>query len=481
MFDGFIRDHAYLTPRAAAVVTPARTISYAEFNADIDRFGGAIGELGVTARTNVVSVALDNPYLTYVLIAALARLRIPSSPFNDHGAEVRLVQDRPGSGDDSPGPRLIVLGADWIERVRAAEPTALPVLEIDPEAVGRVMLSSGTTRTPRRVAMTWRRMQAINLTSICTRGAGLHGTCIPLTTVEAMQGYAIAISAWSVGAALTGGVGPREAPALMERCPLGLIGCTPAQLGVLLAALPPGFSPRAGWWISVAGARLPVALAREARLRLATDVRVSYGATEGSPTTLGHAADLEENPGQIGVMLGDAIVEILDDEGRPVPDGQSGELRIRGDRVASGYIDDPEATAERFKDGWFLTRDIGRRLPDGRIILEGRVDDRMILGGGAKFMPGVLEDAAAACPGVLDCAAFAVPDAADLDVCWLAVVAGPGFDRDSLALHLSKYPSLPPNRFAWIDEIPRNAMGKIERFKLREALQAALGAKASDG
>jgi acyl-coenzyme A synthetase/AMP-(fatty) acid ligase len=68
-----------------------------------------------------------------------------------------------------------------------------------------------------------------------------------------------------------------------------------------------------------------------------------------------------------------------------------------------------------------------------------------------------------------------VPDAQGLDQCWLAVVAAPDFERDSLARHLTGYGGLPANRFAWIDEIPRNAMGKVERAKLRDALMAALG------
>ena len=100
----------------------------------------------------------------------------------------------------------------------------------------------------------------------------------------------------------------------------------------------------------------------------------------------------------------------------------------------------------------------------------------MILGDVGKFMPAFLEDAALACPGILDVAAFAVPNRAGLDDCWLAVVTEPGFDRDDLAPHLSGYKGLPPNRFAWVDEVPRNAMGKIERTKLRDALLAVLDA-----
>jgi acyl-coenzyme A synthetase/AMP-(fatty) acid ligase len=130
------------------------------------------------------------------------------------------------------------------------------------------------------------------------------------------------------------------------------------------------------------------------------------------------------------------------------------------------------ASAERFQDGWFLTRDVGRRLPDGRIVLEGRLDDRMIVDG-VKFMPQTLESAALACAGVSDCAAFAVPDGEGIDRCWLAVAAVPGFDRDALAAHLQDYPGLPPRRFAWIEEIPRNAMGKVDRKLLRDAVLAA--------
>lgn len=474
MFDGSIRDHAHLTPRATAVITPTRTLTYAVFNAEIDRFAAAMPELGVDRSTQVVSIAMDDPALTYVLMAALARLRIPTSPFNDPGADVRLVQGRPGAGDAAPGPRLVTLTEAWIQDVRAREPLPLRQLPIDPDAVGRVMLSSGTTRRPKRIAITWARMQAINLANFSGRGAGVHGVWAPLTTVESIQGFTLAISAWSQGSALAGGFRAPDIPGLMESRPVGLLGCTPTQLRGVLASLPADFQPRPGWRVSVGGSRLPVSLARDARLRLSPDLRVTYGATEATFNTLGLASGLEEDPGYVGVALNGAILEFVDEAGRPVAEGESGEIRIRGPRVADGYLDDPDATAERFRDGWFYTRDVGRRLADGRIILEGRIDDRMILADMGKFMPAFLEDAALACPGVIDCAAFAVPNAAGLDVCWLAVVGAPGFDRGSLAGHLARYRDLPPPRFAWVEEIPRNAMGKVQRTVLRDALLVAI-------
>ncbi|HEX7943137.1 MAG TPA: fatty acid--CoA ligase family protein, partial [Phenylobacterium sp.] len=165
------------------------------------------------------------------------------------------------------------------------------------------------------------------------------------------------------------------------------------------------------------------------------------------------------------------IVEIVDDDGNPLPDGEVGEIRVRGPRMIYGYLDDPEATAERFRDGWFYSGDLGRRLPDGRLVLEGRADERMNLGG-IKVMPALLEEAALACPGVRDAAAFAVPDEQGLEHAWIAVAAAPGFDRDTLTPHMAAYPGLPAHRFAWIDEIPRNTMGKVDRGRLRDAVLA---------
>ena len=252
---------------------------------------------------------------------------------------------------------------------------------------------------------------------------------------------------------------------------------TPGHLRQLLQALPPGFALNPGWRIGVAGAPLPPPLAREAMARITPDLRIIYGSTECSLLAYGHAGDLEAEPGVVGATPSGAVLEIVGDDGRPLPHGQSGEVRITSERMTVGYLGDPEASAERFRDGWFHTRDVGRRLPDGRLVLEGRADDRLNLAGGVKFMPQALETAAMACPGVVDCAAFAAPEAGrpdGLDQCWLAVVVPPGFDRETLADHLKGRRGLPPLRFAWIDEIPRNAMGKIERGKLRDLLLTAL-------
>ncbi len=470
MFDRPIRDFAVWTPRAPAIVLPGRSVSYAEFDPDIDRLGRALLDLGVRPERGVVSLAAPDPYLQRALLCALARLGVVSSPSDDEAADLKLVllpegQAAPGGGD------VLALSESWAREALTAPHRPLPVLDPDPEAIVRVMLSSGTTRRPKRVAATWRRTVSITLGNIAIYGGVSRNVWVPMTGADSLMGYSMAVCAWRLGAAAGAGFSVANLPSLMERYATGIAVVTPTLLRTMLAALPPGFQPQAGWRLQSGGSALPVALAREAALRISPDIWIGYGATESSCLATGPALAMTDTPGAVGHVVAGALVDIVDEAGTPLPDGQSGELRVRGTRTASGYVGDPEATEAVFRDGWYCTRDLAHRRPDGRIVVEGRLDERMIVGG-RKLMPIVMEEPVHAHPGVADCAAFAVPGKAGLDQAWLAIAIAQGFDRERLLADLARLPDFPPLRVAWIDEIPRNAMGKVERARLRDAVLA---------
>jgi len=472
MFDARIRDHARWNPRALAVITPRERVTYARFDSDIDRFGTALAALGVHPGRGVVSLRLASPYLICVATAALARLGVASAPRDDDAADLHLVDGQPASTDD---PRMLRLSPAWVTEALAAPHTPLPRLPADPGRVVRVNLSSGTTRVPRRVALTAARIDGANTAQLCSFAAGRLGTWLAIPGPDTAAGFVLPVSAWSVGAAYAGGLPLETLAEWLEVLEPGLVCATPLQLRQLLAFLPPGYRPQPRWRFWTGGAAAPPALIQQVRLRITPDVWINYGSTEASLNSVGPAFGEGDVPGQVGHPFTGCEIEVLGPDGVPVPAGDTGEIRIRSDRMSTGYIDDPDATARRFRDGWFHPGDLGRYLPDGRLVIEGRVDDRMNLAGGFKFMPERIEVPALACPGVTDCAAFAVPDPQGFDQCWLAVAAAPGFDRETLAAHLANYPGLPPPRFAWVDEVPRNAMGKVERAKLRDAVLAALG------
>lgn len=476
MFDRPIRDFAQWTPRAPAVVTPNRTISYAEFNADIDRVGAALMDLGVRPETGVVSLEIHDVYLHRTMLCALARLGVVSSPQDDEAADLKLVLHQIGAAAPE-GPRRLILTQDWAAQALARPHQPLPMLNPDPHRVVRVMLSSGTTAKPKRVATTWRRAEAITLANFSVYGAMGRMAWVPLTGSDSLMGHAMGPCAWALGAAAAAGWSAALLPSLLERYQTGVVVITSEGLRVLLRVLPHGFETKPGWRFQVGGAALPAGLAEEAALRLTSDLWTGYGATESSRITAGPARAQADTPGAVGWVVAGAEVEIIEPDGQPAPDGTSGELRVRGVRTADGYIDNPEATQAAFRDGWYYTRDLARRLPDGRIVIEGRLDDRMIVAG-RKLMPLMIEGPALAHPGVTDCAAFAAPDAAGLDQPWLAVVAAEGFDRNQLAGELVARVQLPSLRFAWVEEVPRNQMGKVERAALRAALLSALAGRA---
>lgn len=473
MFDAHVASKARQTPRAPAILTPAGPVGYAALDADVNRLAAGFADLGLAPDVGVVSVRIGDTYLRLASLLALARLGIASSPAADQRPDARLSD----AADPSPGPPLIHLTRERLSAILGAEARPPPPRDIDPDATARVVLSSGTTGVPKRIAFSFRRIDAVLRSALTTYAAGGFQAWIPWTGVDSAMGLSTAIAAWGTGGVCAQGFEPDALPRWLETLPATFLAMTPIQLRALLVALPPGFRPRPDLRIVVAGSLLPTAVAQEARLRLTPDVQVVYGATETSLIAYGHAARLEQAPGAVGFPAPGARLRLVAEDGAPALPGETGLLLAAGERCATGYEGDPAGTAERFQGGWFVTGDLARFTPDGLLVLEGRADDRLNLGG-RKFMPAEMEHAALACPGVLDAACFAVPGPLGMDQPWLAVVAAPGLDRETLGAHLAAYPGMPVPSFAWTAEIPRNDMGKVDRARLRAAVRSALASGA---
>ena len=387
MFDAHLAFIARTHPRALAVLTPRRRVTYAEFDADIDRYAAGLRELGVTPERGIVAVASATTYRRLVLLVALARLGVATTASGDGRADLRIT-DR--AGGEEPG--VLRLSAAWLERVEAAPPVPVRSAPRDPDGIARVTLTSGSTRLPHRVPVSWRQMETGSLNALTAYASGKLGVWVLRTSIDSSMGFNLAALAWSLGATVAADFGGVDLPHLMERHPEGLIGLNPLMLRELIARLPAGFEPKPGWRVLVTGGVLPPAYARDARQRLTPDVHIIYGSTEAGRATVGPARDVETHPGAVGYVVPGATVEVVDAHGVAVPDGEVGEIRIRGDRNAGRYLDDAQASANSFRDGWFYPGDLGRRLPGGLFVIEGRVDERLNIAG-FKMMPAVLENA----------------------------------------------------------------------------------------
>jgi long-chain acyl-CoA synthetase len=164
----------------------------------------------------------------------------------------------------------------------------------------------------------------------------------------------------------------------------------------------------------------------------------------------------------------------VDDDGNEVPQGQIGELWVKGSAVIKGYINRPEATAASITDGWLHTGDVARIDEDGFIFIVDRKKD-MVLRGGENVYCAEVESAIYRHASVAECCVFGVPDERLGEEVGVAVVLKPGenLSADDLRAHcgpiIAKH-KIP--RYIWFqtEALPRNASGKFLKRELRDTL-----------
>jgi acyl-coenzyme A synthetase/AMP-(fatty) acid ligase len=168
------------------------------------------------------------------------------------------------------------------------------------------------------------------------------------------------------------------------------------------------------------------------------------------------------DPDFAGVVVSQTVVEVIDDLGNPLTNGETGVIRYRAPHMAVGYVGDSTATADAFRDGWFYPGDVGRLLDDGSLFLEGRVADTLNAGG-VKIDPTAFEEFAATLPGVSEAIGFVHDNELGVPQFVLAV-AGTGIDILSVSRELeTRFGQSRPSGIFSLPAIPRTESGKISR------------------
>ncbi len=198
-----------------------------------------------------------------------------------------------------------------------------------------------------------------------------------------------------------------------------------------------------------------------------------YGMTEVG-IVLSNPYDGERRPGAVGFPLPGVRAKVTDEAGETVPANVTGEIRIAGPSVCAGYHDRPEATRAALGDGWMHTGDLGFVDEDGYFHVVGRMSD-MILSGGMNVYPREVEAVLAALPDVAEVAVFGLPDADLGERVSAAIVptdtarshGGPSIATLESAVRDALTPYKLPRRWFFVEALPRNAMGKIQKARLR--------------
>jgi long-chain acyl-CoA synthetase len=202
---------------------------------------------------------------------------------------------------------------------------------------------------------------------------------------------------------------------------------------------------------------------------LGCEIHELYGASEGGATRISPAEWLER-PGSVGLPWPGIEVRILSESGSPMPPGEQGLIYITPMAGRFEYRNDPEKTSQAWRDDAFTVGDIGFLDDDGYLFITDRASD-MVLWGGVNIAPREVEEALYGHPGVVDCAVFGVPDDRSGERLKAMVEARDGVSVEELASfvqeRLADYKV--PKDWELVDELPRDATGKVRKRLLRDA------------
>lgn len=224
---------------------------------------------------------------------------------------------------------------------------------------------------------------------------------------------------------------------------------------------------------------MPQDIAEEFAAHSGALVVEGYGLSEASPVTHVGPLDGSNVTGTIGLPLPDTQCRIVDVESgqRDVPDGEVGELIVRGPQVMLGYWKNPAATAETIRDGWLFTGDLASRSRGVYRIVDRKKD--LIITSGFNVYPADVEQVLRQCEVVADVAVVGVPDAMRGENVKAFVVLKPGCSWDQRILQKFCHEKLAAHRrprlWEHVQELPRNFLGKVVRRQLRQVPATASG------
>jgi fatty-acyl-CoA synthase len=200
--------------------------------------------------------------------------------------------------------------------------------------------------------------------------------------------------------------------------------------------------------------------------------KTGYGLTEAGPNTFWlPPEDVRRKPGSVGFPLFHIDVKIVREDGTECGPDEVGELLIRGPHVCAGYWNNPEATAEAFKDGWLHTGDLAKRDAEGYYYIVGRIKD-MFISGGENVYPAEIESVLYAHPAVAEAAVIGIPDPKWGEVGRAIVALRPGAsvtEEELLAFcreRLARYKV--PKSIVFVDALPKTGAGKIDKERLKK-------------
>lgn len=477
-----VRNNAWRQPNAAAVVDGDHVYSYRDYDRAVDAMAHGLIAAGA-GPGDVIGLNLKDTYEHLIALYAVPRIGAVLLPMDWRwtGSEKSRVADFFGASLvlTEPDDGFMATAGGWRalapEQATLASDNPLPETEDDPPLV--LSLSSGTTGRPKG--------------PLISHGKFFHRFMIYLVTLgfDERTRYLLATPlyfggsrGYSMCTLYCGGTvilkpppaDPADLVATAAAHRATKMFLVPTQLRRLME-LPPGDAPLLDGldMLFSTGAILHAEERDQLMRTLCPRYLNFYGSTDGGGCSALFWHAPAEKAASVGTPVFGADLEIVGDDGNQVATGDVGEIRYRHPGTADGYWNDPDASAETFRDGWYQPGDLGWIDADGYLFLAGRAKD-MIIRAGVNIYPAEIEHVLTLHPAVREAAVVGAPSKERGEDVAAFVVASPGDQPDANALnawcreHLAPYKV--PRDIRVIDDLPKSGVGKVLKADLVDRL-----------
>ena len=402
----------------------------------------------------------------------------------DSGARVVCVsaelRDAAFAAGADPAALQVLGGPGWSQ---AAQGAPLAMEERTPEDLASLFYTSGTTGRPKGVMQTQRNLLAMTM-AYFTDVDDVHPDdamvyAAPMSHGAGLYNYAYMLRGARHVLPESGGFDPAELAQLAADVGRLSLFAAPTMVHRLVEHLRATGGDGSGFkTIVYGGGPMYVDDLRRALDTMGQKFVQIYGQGE-SPMTITalareHLMDTrhprwEQRIASVGVAHACVEVRVADANDEPVPQGELGEVLVRGDTVMAGYWNNPEATAQTLRGGWLHTGDVGSLDADGFLTLQGRSKD-VIISGGSNIYPREVEEVLLLHPRASEAAVVGKQDAEWGEVVIAFLVADgepvPDAELDALCLaHIARFKR--PKQYRWVPALPKNSYGKVLKTELR--------------
>ncbi|MEE9606389.1 MAG: long-chain fatty acid--CoA ligase [Myxococcota bacterium] len=484
---------AQLHAERTAIRFDERAVSYAELDRAARGFATGLAERGVAPGERVAIMVPNLPEFTIAYFGALyagctvvplnVLLSAPEVAYHLEDSESRLLVAHPlfrepaEKGAAQAGVPAVWAGEggeDSVAALAAAAPLGAPHPSL-PTDTAVILYTSGTTGKPKGAELTHSNL-LINCAVVVPNLLPLGPDDVMLATLPLFHSFGqtcIQNAALAVGASFTllPRFSPDQAFELMQRDRVTVFAGVPTMYFALLHHEgSSAYDLSALRHCMSGGAPMPVEVMKAFEEKFSVPILEGYGLSETSPVASFNMLGRARKPGSIGYPVWGVAMCILDENDRPVPDGERGEICIRGHNIMKGYLKRPDATKEALRGGWFHSGDIGVRDADGSYAIVDRKKD-MIIRGGFNVYPREVEEVLYAHPAILEAAVIGVASESHGEEVKAFVVRAPGVElstQDVIAyckerLAAYKYPRI----VEFAEALPKGPTGKILKRELR--------------